>query len=574
MMRVFLFVLILCGMLATGCEQSSKNFADTIITNAAIYTVDEDNPWAEAAAIKSGKYIYVGDASGVQAHRGPLTKIHNLDGKMAMPGINDAHVHPFMGGSKNLFECNFSAMATPDQIAETISKCVKENPDNTWIIGGQWNTSFFDHYNISSPREFLDAVSGDKAVLLSDDSTHNGWANSKALALAGITDDTPDPKDGTFARNPMTGKHNGILLEGADKIVKNFVPKFTDEQVELAALNAIGLAHQFGITGMKDAGSFEHAIAAYQRLDKQDKLGINMAVAIRTPYGHRTAPLDYDRIDRIRDRYQSANVHTSFVKIFMDGIPTASHTAAMLEPYRLLSADDEPTAGSLHIQPDLLARDLIELDKRGYTVKIHAAGDRAVRVSLDAIEAARNANGQSGLRHEVAHAGYIHADDLPRFKNLGAVAELSPYLWFPSPINDAISDALGKTSKPNRYWPILDLTKSGAFLAAGSDWPSVSPTMNPWIGIEAMVTRRDPYGQRKDSLWHEQAISLEQAINIFTINGAKALGQETRTGSIEVGKSADLIVLDQNLFDANSEKISDTKIIKTFFGGDLVFKSE
>ena len=192
-----------------------------------------------------------------------------------------------------------------------------------------------------------------------------------------------------------------------------------------------------------------------------------------------------------------------------------------------------------------------------------------MRKGLDAIEAARKANGDSGLRHELAHAGYIHPDDIPRFAALDAVADISPVLWYPSPIIDAIVSALGPRGE--EYFPVRDLLDSGARVAAGTDWPAVAPNASPWVGIESLVSRRDPYGQRQGQLWPEQAVTLEEAIRIYTLNGASALGLDELTGSIDVGKSADLIVLDRNLFKIPVDEIGDTQVDMTFFAGQPVY---
>ncbi|MCP3675157.1 MAG: amidohydrolase, partial [Gammaproteobacteria bacterium] len=547
--------------------------ADKIFTNGKFYTVDTNQPWVEAVAIKDGKYLYVGNTEKALSYRGNNTQLIDLANKMAMPGINDAHLHPTKGGIRKLYSCNFSFSATPDEIAETIAKCVKQNPDALWIRGGQWTSDFFNKFKFDSPRKFLDKVSGDKAVFLQDDATHNAWVNSKALELNGITKDTPDPAGGTYVRDPETGEPNGILLEHASQSMFTALPEWSKEHYRKGTLEAIRIANQFGVTGMKNANARELTLATYKELDESGNFNIHMATSITTNYGKRVKLLNYDEIDRLRNTYKSENVHTNSVKIFMDGVPTASRTAAMLAPYTLAEPGDEPTTGMLHLEPELLTKDLIELDKRGYAVKIHVAGDRSVRVVLDAIAAARKANGNSGMRHELAHAGYIHQDDLNRFTELQAVVDLSPYIWHPSPIMDSVVSAVG-SPRGEQYWPIRTLVELDAPMLAGSDWPAAVPTMDPWIGIEAMVSRADPLERFPGTFWSEQAISLAQALKIYTSNGAEALGLGDVTGSIEVGKSADFIVLNQNLFDKPITAISDTKVKMTLFKGDVVYQQK
>jgi predicted amidohydrolase YtcJ len=299
-----------------------------------------------------------------------------------------------------------------------------------------------------------------------------------------------------------------------------------------------------------------------------------MATSIRTPYGPRTEPLDYDDIDRIRDAYASENVHTEFVKIFLDGVPTPARTAAMLSPYIADEAHGENfDGGPVHVGLETLTADLIELDKRGYTVKIHTAGDRSVRIALDAIEATREALGNRDKRHELAHAGYIDTLDLPRFRDLNAVADLCPVIWHPSPIIDAVISAVGE-ERGERYWPIRDLIDSSAPLLAGSDWPSAVPDANPWSGIEAFVTRQHPKGTTEGTLWPEQAITLEEAVEIYTVHGARAMKMEDKIGSIEVGKLADFIILERNIFEIPASEIAEIEIRQTYFEGKLVYEME
>lgn len=567
---VLLCAVFICGV--AGCEATAPEThpAELVLRGGFVHTVNNEQPSAESIAVSDGHIVFVGDNDLVGAYIGPDTQVVDLEGKLVLPGLVDAHVHPLGGSLRTLFECTFPFSATPDDVQQMVAACVDAQPDAQWILGGQWDSAFFDTYDIESPKAWLDAVSGNAAILLSDDSGHNAWVNSKALQLAGVTADTEEVPGGTIARD-SDGVPNGVLLESAQGLIYSVVPKRTDDQVLEAARWFSDTANGFGITAVKAANIEEYEIRAFRAAEDNDTLNLHVATSIQNPYGHRAEPLDYDDIDRIRDTYASELVDTRYVKIFMDGVPTVARTAAMLSPY-LPSAEhgDDFTGGPTHISKGVLAADLIELEKRGYTVKIHTAGDRAVRDALDAIATARDANGDTGLRHELAHAGYIHIDDLPRFAELDAVADLSPIIWHPSPIIGAVVAAVGK-ERGERYFPVRDLLDNGAPLLAGSDWPSAVPDANPWIGIEAFVSRKDPRDVTPGALWPEQAITLEEAIAIYTRHGARAIRLEDKIGSIEVGKLADLIVLEQNLFEIPIDAVSDTIVERTYFGGELAY---
>lgn len=568
---------LLCAVVFFGtgaCQPDAERLepADVVLRGGIVHTVSAALPEAQAIAVNGKQITFVGSDDDVEPYIGQQTEVVELEGRLVLPGIVDAHLHPLGGAVKELYQCNFPFSADPQEIKGTVAKCVDERPDAEWITGGQWDSGFFERFEMESPRAFLDEISGTAAIFLSDDSGHNGWANSKALELAGVTAATPDPTGGTIGRE-KDGTPNGILLETAQGLAYAVIPKYSDEQFLEAARWFSDYANAFGITAAKAAAIEEDEIAGFLAADQSGALNVHMATSIRTPYGHRVEPLDYDDIDRIRDTYASDHVHTEFVKIFLDGVPTPARTAAMLSAYVADEAHgDGFDGGPVHVGLETLTADLIELDKRGYTVKIHTAGDRSVRIALDAIEATREVIGNKDKRHELAHAGYIDAIDLPRFAELNAVADLCPIIWHPSPIIDAVISAIGQ-ERGERYWPVRDLIDSGAPLLAGSDWPSAVPDANPWPGIEAFVTRRDPRGDAEGALWPEQAITLEEAIEIYTIHGARAMRMEDRIGSIEMGKLADFIVLERNIFEIPIDEVADTRVYRTYFEGKLVYES-
>ncbi|MFK7731418.1 MAG: amidohydrolase, partial [Pseudomonadales bacterium] len=494
------------------------------------------------------------------------TEAIDLQQKMLMPGINDMHQHPVEGGAKELFECQFPFTAGPDEIAAAIAGCVAAQPDAEWIRGGQFSSDFFVQNPMESPREWLDKVSGDKAVALIDDAYHNAWLNSKALEKLGVTSEKDLPK-GVEMHNDPSGKPDGFMIE-AFGFVKDRL-HWTPEQYEQSAAKAVELAHSFGITGLKATAIGDYELAAFKALADSGNLSAHVAGAIVTPYGHRENVLDIDELKSKREQYKAPNFNTNFVKIFMDGVPTAARTAAMLAPYTPAEEGGEQTSGQLHISAEMLETDLVALDAAGFTVKIHTAGDRSVQVALDAIESARKKNGDSGLRHELAHAGYVGDDDMNRFAELGAIPDFSPYIWFPSPIMDSVLTAVGERGE--FYWPTKSLLASGALVSAGSDWPAAVPSMNPWPGIEAMVTRADPFANGESTLWADEAVPLQDALHIFTSNGAKALLIDDKSGSVALGKSADFIVLNQDLFKVPATQISDTQVLMTYFGGEKVY---
>ncbi|WP_417624253.1 amidohydrolase [Paremcibacter congregatus] len=563
---LFLAIAGLSGPVAA--EETVGPSPDTILVNGAIHTMEEDQPTASALAIRAGKIMALGATEDIIELKSPTTRVIDLKGRMVMPGLNDGHSHPTEGAVANLFSCKFEFTATAEDIARILTACVEKNPSAEWIVGGRWDSNFFENNDIPSPRKWLDQYSGNKAVYFSDDSGHNGWANTKALQLVGMTKDTKDPAGGKIIRDAKTGAPNGLLLEEAQTVMEKQLPDWTEDQYQAGVREMTRLANQFGITGIKDAISRDPILKAYHDVDKAGDLSIHVAAAISTPYGHREVPLDYDRLESLRDTFASDHVDTRFVKITNDGVPTASRTAAMLAPYRPHDHFPANYRGLIHVDEETLTRDVAELEKRGFTVKIHTAGDRSVQEALNAIEKAHKITGRSDLRHELAHAGYVAESDIPRFKELNVVADLSPYIWHPSPIIQSVLDAVGERGK--HYWPIRDLLKAGAPVLAGSDWPAAVPSLNPWIGIEAMITRQDPYDKTAGALWPEQAITLEQTLRIFTIEGARALRIEETSGSLKVGKSADLVVLNQNLFRIKATDIAKTKVDMTFFEGKIV----
>ncbi len=565
--RYALFVISLVFSTSTPAAATAP---DLILHNAAIYTVNPVQKWAAAVAITKGKIAAVGDDASILQLAAPDTQVIDLGGRMLMPGINDAHIHPVMGGMKDLYECDFPFTAGPAEIQQTIAACVADPDMGEWIVGGQWDSGFFENHPLESPRRFLDAVSADKYVFLTDDSRHNAWLNSKALAYFSVTAESPDPPGGRIVREAGTEVPNGVLLETAAINLGRRLPVHTREKAMQAILYVQEKLLSYGITAIKEARTTDTTLQAYQALEQQGKLKLNIATSLETPYGARSEPLDVAAYQRKQKQFQSPHVHTAFIKIFMDGVPTPSRTAKMLAPYLPDEKHGADYTGDLHLSEDLLATDLKALDKAGFTVKIHTAGDGSVSVTLDAIEQVRRANGHSGLMFELAHAGFIAQKDIPRFSALNTAADFSPYLWHPSPIIDAILSAVGERGR--YYWPTLDLLAAGATIVAGSDWPAAVPSANPWVGIEALVTRADPYGQAAGRLWPEQAANMEQAVEIFTLNGARALRLEDRLGSIEVGKMATMIVLEQNLFQIPVDEIAATEVAMTFFEGELVYR--
>lgn len=555
----------------SACQTTQKPpTADLIIHNARVYTVAEPE-WAEAIAVKGERIVFVGNSDEAIKLANDTSRVVDLKGLMLMPGINDAHLHPVIGAMKVLYQCNFPFSATLAEVQETVSTCVSSS-EREWITGGQWDSDFFLNNNVPSPRAALDKVSGDKAVFLSADSGHDAWLNSKALEIVGITRDTEDPEGGTIVRDKY-GEPTGLLLEKAQYLAQSKLPAHTEAEYVQGARKLMNIANGYGVTGMKDASAEESDIRALAALASDGSLSAHMAMAINVNKDDWSDQgFSINGINALRDQYATENLDTRFAKIFMDGVPTSSRTASMLADYLPVKEDAETHSGDLHFKLSELTDMLIALDNADYTVKIHTAGDGSVRVALDALEHVRRVNGQSGLRHELAHAGYIAPDDIPRFHHLNAVADFSPFLWHPSPIIDSIIGAVGPRAL--EYWPTQDLLNSNAAILAGSDWPSAVASMNPWYGIEALVTRADPNGVRQGQLWQRQAVSLKQALKIFTLDGAKALRIERDTGSLEVGKLADFIVLSHNIFEGDPSAVGDTEVLNTIFGGNIVFARE
>ncbi|MCV6625657.1 MAG: amidohydrolase [Cellvibrionaceae bacterium] len=565
------------SVLLAACEPQSlteapKLAAERVFINGEFYSPGSQ-PFS-AMAISNGKIVYTGDEAGARQWLGEGSVLQDLAGRFAMPGINDAHSHPFQGGMGLVYNCDFSFDSKPAQVQQALTACLKKTPGVAWLEGGQWTSDFFKLYEVPSPREFLDQVSTEVAIYLEDDSGHNAWVNTKALALVGIDRDSADPKGGTIVRD-SSGAPNGLLLETAAQLVAMSIPERSVDEYAVALKAAIAYANSFGITATNEARTPDRILQAYHQLDSQGELNARVNTSLQTWFSLMQKPFSIDHYIKLREQYRSDNVDPSFIKIFSDGVPTASRSALMLADYQADEDHLHPGRGSTHLSEQQLREVMLAIDKAGFTATIHTAGDGSVRMALNAIEAVRQARGNTELAHRLAHAGYIDPSDIPRFVQLNVIADFSPFIWFPSPIIDSVLGAVGK-HRGEQYWPTRTLLDAKVRVLAGSDWPSAVESPNPWPAIEALISRQNPFdapGYEGQSLWPEQAISLEQALQIFTLENAVAMGIDKQSGSLEVGKSADFIVLDRNLFTIATADIDKTQVQQTWFRGRLVHQA-
>ncbi len=559
-MHFRLFFITTITLAAAGCSQEASKpapsqYADTLFINGSVYTMDATRSWADAVGLRDNNIIYVGMDNDADRLRGPDTRVIDLGGKMLMPAFQDAHIHP-MGAGKEALTVDLNGLGSQAAYIAAVKAYADANPEEPWILGGGWSMAEFGP-GARASKKLLDEVVSDRPVYLTSQDGHTGWANSAALKAAGIDEDTPDPASGTVDRDELTGEIIGSLQEGAMELLTAHIPPSSPEFDQNGMKYSIDLLNSWGITAVNDASVLRPELNAYRALDQRDELSLHVVGSL---WWERTLGLEQvDELKRLRDEYSSGNVNARAVKIMQDGV-MENFTAAMSEPYFV---DGDPT-GIPMLEPEHLKDVVIALDAEGFQVHFHAIGDAAVSQSLDAVAAALATNGNSHRRHHISHLQAIHPKDLPRFRELDVIANFQPlWAYADSYITDLTIPFIGE-ERANWLYTIRSVINSGGMIAFGSDW-SVS-TANPFPQIETAVTRTDADGD-DDTFMPQETIDLATALAAFTINSAYVNGLDEISGSIEVGKLADLIVLDRNLFDIPAKQISETKVLLTLFGG-------
>lgn len=537
---------------------------DLIITDAVVYTGEPQQPRAEAFAVGDGRIIAVGNAQDIESLGGPETQVRRMAGAFVMPGLIDAHNHHAIAGEEELFHLRIPQGARLDGIIRAVRDHASTLPEDAWIVGSPWASDRLGEINTSEALARLDEAAGGRPVMLTDDSHHNRWVNSRALALAGIAHDSP----GVLC--DAHGRATGVLLEAAGIPVaraQRASGGLTDEQQRASSRHGIQILNSFGITAFQDAAVSTPTLAALSALDRAGELDawvVSSLLVNDEIFGYAEVG---DDLVFSGERYRTEHHRPDFVKIFLDGVPP-TRTGAFLEPYLPDDAHGDHFCGETLLSVAELTDWLRRVAQHGISAKIHCTGDASVHAVLNAVETLRG-EGFTQTRYQVSHGQFVHPQDIPRFAQLGVSAEISPFIWIPGPIVEAIRAVLPR-ERADRMQPNRSLLDAGAIVAGGSDWP-VSPSPNPWEGIHGLVTRQDHSGTYAGTLWPEQAISLEEAIRAFTLGAAEAMGIDAETGSLAPGKSADYIVLDRDPFGIPSNDLARTTVLETWFEGRAVY---
>lgn len=531
----------------------------TIYSNGQIYT---PGGWKTAIAVRDGRIVAVGsDAEVRAAAKGAATV--DLGQRTVLPGLYDMHVHPVLQAKGGEGRCRINPDQPPAQFLAAVRDCAAQQPAGAWVTGGQWQSSVLTGTPITAAT--LDSVTGDRPAMLFDVSGHSLWVNSKAMAIAGITKDSKNPEGGIIERD-TAGNPTGILRETARDLVLRHVPPQPASETQTALKKNLDMLLGYGITGYVEAMAFKDDLETYTALYDKGLLKQHVQACIAYSHAGHVNP-DLDATIAAIPTYTRDRFKPTCVKVFADGVPTESHTGAMLAPYEA-GQPNAPAKGLLLFDPAEFAPHMAEWDRKGLNVLFHAAGDAAVRAALDAIAYARKTNGPNGPIHQVGHMTFVDPADMPRGKALNAAFEFSPYLWDPQPINDDITMAVG-AKRIERVWPIKEGFAAGALVIAGSDW-AVIPAPDPWLGIETAVTRQNVGGSAR-SFGAAEGITVAQAIQMFTIDGVKRMGLEKELGTLEAGKRADFIVIDKNPFRIPATDIHTIKVQQTYIDGKVVF---
>ncbi|MFT4082146.1 MAG: amidohydrolase [Nocardioides sp.] len=540
--------------------------ADLVFTGGPVHLGTAARSRATAVAVTGSRIVAVGHHDDVTDLIGPATEVVDLAGRLLVPGFQDAHVHP-VGGGLELGQCDLTGALTADEVRRRISAYAQAHPDAGWITGGGWSMETFDGW---PDRAFLDALVPDRPVYLANRDHHGGWANTRALEIAGLTARTPDPADGRIERD-ADGNPTGMLQEGAMGLVAEHVPAPRIDELVAGLLRAQELLHSLGITAWQDAlvGAnplLPDATPAYLAARADDRLTARVVASLWWQRERGAEQID-DLLDQ-RERLTRAGIHASTVKIMQDGI-AENHTAAMLTPYLrgCGCAAGGDHAGISFVDPAELRKHVTELDRLGFQVHFHALGDRAVREALDAIEAARTANGWRDTRPHLAHLQVVHPDDVDRFRALGATANLQPLWAAHEPQMDELTIPFLGPERSAWQYPFGSLRDAGAVLAAGSDWPVSSP--DPLAGIHVAVNRVEP-GEDAPVFYPEQRIDLATALAAYTC-GTAYVNHLDETGTIAAGNLADLVVLDRDPFAHPAEEICQTRVEQTYVDGRRVY---
>ena len=547
-----------------------NNTADLLLINGVIDTLHDEHPRVTSLAVKAGKVLAVG--SSAEAAAGPGTDVIDLEGAYVMPGLLDVHNHHMLAGQMDLFELNEAPNKSLDDFLTAVEEYAKKLGPDKWVIGGSWGSGLLAELNSTEMLARFDAATGGRPAILKDDSKHNRWVNSRGLELTGIDERTPDPEGGQIMRD-TSGRATGVLIEAGGVLVEETVARLQPQSTQhlaRAAARGIEILHSYGITGFQDAASSLQLLQALKELDDSGELSAWVVTSMQAnDFIFGTTPLG-EGIIAHREDTRSEHHRPDFIKIFLDGVPPAG-TAAFIEPYLSGVGFPECHCGGTTMPPAELERWLMGTAERGISAKIHCTGDASVRLVLDTVAKVRSA-GYTKPKYHIAHGQFVQEQDIPRFAELDVTADISPSLWFPGVISEAIATVL-PAERASKMQPNRSLLDAGARIAGGSDWPvSVSP--NAWEGIYGLVTRQDPTGQFPGTLWPEQAISLAEAIRTYTTSSAKATGLDDVTGSLAPGRSADFIVLIENPYEIDIEQIPHIKTRQTWFAGRKVFDAE
>jgi predicted amidohydrolase YtcJ len=559
--------------LAAACTQPDPPApgggpAELVLRNAHIYTVDPGKPNATSLAVRGGRIAALGSDEDTASLIGPKTRVVDLEGRLVLPAFHDTHTHPVWGGLSHA-RCPLYEGNSPADYQKIIAKCAAEDPGTGWLYGVGWRDGLFTPEGVPH-KKLLDEVVPDRPVAFASVGGHSLWVNSKALEVAGITRKTPDPPNGRIDRDAK-GEPIGALQEAAVELVGSLLPPPSAKHREDALRYARDYFNSIGIVGWHDAlvpiASDEPGQSippgtpeTYAALTRSGELK-----------GYVTLALGWDRkrgVEQIPDlvsaseRLAQAGVQAKAVKFLLDGVP-AQRTAALIEPY----ADKPDFHGDLWIDADVLQDAVVDLDAKGFQIHIHTIGDRAVRTALDAFAKARERNGARPRRSLISHDNLISPSDLERLDDLGVVTIFQP-LW--ASLDDymrMVAVRVGPARMTHMY-PVASVMRAGGTVAYGSDWPVASA--NPFEGIEVALTRRHPGASEGERLSPDERVTLEDALRNYTLNAAYALNVDDRSGSLTVGKSADLIVVDRDVFKVRENEIAKTRVLVTLFAGEAV----